>query len=216
MGDKLASMNPPLCRTTLLLLLVLFQAKVPKKNQQQQAYLYRPDQTVDLDSKKTVAAKEHCENWALAAGLEAMLQEQKVALDQSYWVMRMNGGLLCVPTLPPWDTLARMVNREFVLDDGRHVRLELNFTAGAPADIDSIIARLQRQQLTLMIWRGHPYYLVGATYDEHVGRDGSRLYEIKELRLANTFAGVPGVTFQKGRDDAGAIGGIVTVSASQL
>jgi hypothetical protein len=216
MGAKLASMNPLLCRTTFLLLLALFQTvKVPKKNQQQ-AYLYRPDQTVDLDSKKTVAAKEQCENWALAAGLEAMLQEQKVALDQSYWVMRMNGGLLCVSTLPPWDTLARLVNREFVLDDGRHVRLELNFSAGAPADIDSIIARLQRQQVSLMIWHGHPYYLVGATYDEHVGRDGSRLYEIKELRLANTFAGVPGVTFQKGRDDAREIGGVVTVSASQL
>jgi hypothetical protein len=57
---------------------------------------------------------------------------------------------------------------------------------------------------------------VGATYDEHVGRDGSRLYEIKELRLANTFAGVPGVTFQKGRDDAGQIGGVVTVSVVAL
>jgi hypothetical protein len=209
-------MNPLLCRTTFLLLLALFQtAKVPKKNQQQ-AYLYRPDQIVDLDSKKTVAAKEQCENWALAAGLEAMLREQKVALDQSFWVMRMNGGLLCVASLPSPDSLARLVNREFVLDDGRHVRLELSFTAGAPVDIDSLIARLQRQEISLMIWRGHPYYLVGATYDEHVGRDGSRLYEIKELRLANTFAGVPGVTFQKGRDDPGEIGGVVTVSVRQI
>ena len=210
-------MTPWLYPAALLLALIPFQTTtVPKKNQPQQAYLLKPDQTADLDAKKIVAAKEKCENWALAAGLEAMLQDEKVALDQSYWVMRMNGGLLCVSTLPPWDTLARLVNREFVLDDGRHVRLELNFTAGAPADIDSIIVRLQRQQLTLMIWHGHPYYLVGATYDEHVGRDGSRLYEIKELRLANTFAGVPGVTFQKGRDDAGGIGGVVTVSASQL
>jgi hypothetical protein len=203
-------------RTALLLLLVLMQATVPKRKQQQQAYELKPDQTADLHAAKTVVAKENCENWALAAALEAMLQQQNVALDQSYWVMRMNGGLLCASTFPDPEALGRMVNREFVLDDGRHVRLELNFTAGAPVDIDSVIARLQRDQISVMIWRGHPYYLVGATYDEHVGRDGSRLYEIKELRLANTFAKLPGVTFQKGRDDVGEIGGVVTVSVSQL
>ncbi|HET7872730.1 MAG TPA: hypothetical protein VFL42_09485, partial [Terriglobales bacterium] len=105
---------------------------VPKrKQQQQQAYEYKPDQTADLHAAKTVAAKENCENWALAAGLETMLREQNVALDQSFWVMRMNGGLLCTSTFPPPDALNRMVNREYVLDDGRHVRLELTFTAGA-------------------------------------------------------------------------------------
>ncbi len=208
-------MNFWLCRTSLLLLLVLFQS-VPKKQQQQQTYLYKPDQTADLDAKKIITAKQKCENWALAAGLEAMLKQQNVELDQNFWVMRMNGGEICAPWLPDPDALARLVNREFVLDDGRHVRLELNFTPGAPVDIDSLIARLQRQQISLMLWRGHPYYLVGATYDEHVGRDGSRLFEIKELRLSNTFAEVPGVTFQKGRDDAGEIGGVWTIGVTTI
>lgn len=209
-------MNPWLCRTGFLLLLSLVQLVPKKKPTQQQAYLLKPDQTASLDTSKVVPAKQKCENWALAAGLEAMLREQKVSLDQSFWVMRMNGGELCVSDLPSPDTLARLVDREFVLDDGRHVRLELNFTAGAPTDIDSVIARLQRQEISLMLWRGHPYYLVGATYDEYVGRDGGRLFVIKELRLANTFAGVPGVTFEKGRDDPADIGGIVTVSATAL
>ncbi len=207
-------MNLWLCRNTLLLMLLLLQS-VPKKNQHQ-AYLYKPDQTADLTATKIITAKQKCENWALAAGLEAMLREQNVALDQNFWVMRMNGGELCVSELLSPDSLARLVNREFVLDDGRHVRLELNFTAGAPVDIDSVIARLQRKQISLMIWRGHPYYLVGVTYDEHVGLDGSRLYEIKELRLANTFAGLPGATFQKGRDDPGGIGGVLTVNVRQI
>lgn len=207
-------MNPGLFRIAFLLLLLLFQAAVKKK--QQQAYLYRPDQTANLDASKIITAKQKCENWALAAGLEAMLREQKVPLDQSFWVMRMNGGELCVSDLPSPDSLARLVDREFALGDGRHVRLELNFTAGAPVDIDSLIARLQRQQISLLLWHGHPYYLIGATYDEHVGRDGSRLYEIKELRLGNTFAGLPGVTFQKGRDDPGEIGGVLTVSVTAI
>ena len=209
-------MNPWLCRTGFLLLLALVQLVPKKKPSQQQAYLLKPDQTANLDASKTIPAKQKCENWALAAGLETMLREQKVALDQSFWVMRMNGGELCVSDLPSPDTLARLVDQEFVLDDGRHVRLDLNFTAGAPTDIDSLIARLQRQEISLILWRGHPYYLVGATYDEYVGRDGGRLFVVKELRLANTFAGTPGVTFEKGRDDPGEIGGIMTVSVTAL
>ena len=47
-----------------------------------------------------VIAKQNCENWALAAGLETLLQEQNVALDQNFWVMRLNGGELCVDNLP--------------------------------------------------------------------------------------------------------------------
>jgi hypothetical protein len=108
--------------------------------------------------------------------------------------------------------VAEVVNQEFVLDDGRHVRLELQFVPGAPTDIDSVLAALQRQQPTLFLWRNHFYYLTGVTYDERVGRDGTRNFEVKEIRLADTFAGQPGATFQKGRDNLSDIGGIVSVS----
>jgi hypothetical protein len=39
---------------------------------------------------------------------------------------------------------------------------------------------------------------------------------VKELRLAETFAKLPGVTFQKGRDNPDEIEGILTLSATQL
>jgi hypothetical protein len=178
-----------------------------------QDYQLRPDQTADLKSAKLITAKESCENWALAAGLETMLAEKGVALDQSFWVMRLNYGEICAD-LPSMDALARLVNDEFVLNDGRHVRLELQYTDGAPGSVDSIIAGLRQQQAALLIWRGHPYYIAGVTYDEYIGRDGSRLFEIKELRLANTFAGKPGIAFERGRDDAGEIQGIVTVTVT--
>ncbi|HWG48167.1 MAG TPA: hypothetical protein VN669_00655 [Candidatus Acidoferrales bacterium] len=178
-----------------------------------QDYQLKPDQTAELKSAKLVTAKQSCENWALAAGLETMLADKGVALDQSFWVMRLNYGEVCAD-LPSMDALAKVVDDEFVLDDGRHVRLELQYTDGAPGRVDSIIAGLQQQQAALMIWRGHPYYISGVTYDEYIGRDGGRLFEIKELRLANTFAGKPGVAFERGRDDAGEIQEIVTVSVN--
>jgi len=200
----------------LPLLVLALQAGADDKKNQKQSYHLKPDQTVDLKSPVIVTAKQSCENWALAAGLETMLRTQNVALDQNFWVMHINYGEICVPSLPAMDALARIVNNEFVLDDGRHVRLELHYVAGAPTNVDALLSLLQQQQPSLLLWHGHPYYLTGATYDEHIGRDGQRMFEVKELRLAETFAKVPGVIFQKGRDNLDQIEGTVTVSVTQL
>lgn len=186
------------------------------KKKPQQAYLYKPNQTIDLKAEDLVTTSRQCESWAIATGLEAMLRRQNVSMDRHFWLMRLYGGELCAQEMLPAESLARAVNNEFVLEDGRHVRLQLEFTPGAPSDVDSLIASLEQHKIALVILRGHAYYLSGATYDEHIGRDGSRLYEIKELRLANTYANLPGTTFEKGRDDVGEIGGIVSVTVLAL
>jgi hypothetical protein len=197
-----------------LLITLSLQAADQKQGQQ---YYLKPDQTADLAAEtKLSTAKQSCENWAVAAGLETMLQRQNVSLDQSFWVMRLNGGELCVDDLPTIDALKLVVNHDFVLDDGRHVRLEIQFTPGPPVSIDSVIAGLKLQQVTLLLWHGHPYYLTGMTYDERIGRDGTRFFEVKEIRLANTYPKLPGVMFQKGRDDPAEIQGILSVSATVL
>ena len=180
-----------------------------------QSYQLRPDQTANLPEGRLVTAKQSCENWAMAAGLEMMLEKKGVSLDQNFWVMRLNYGELCAD-LPSIDALAKVVDGEFVLDDGRHVRLELEFTPGAPGEVDSIIAGLQQQQVALLIYRGHPYYISGVTYDEYIGKDGSRLFVIKEMRLANTFFGKPGIAFERGRDNPDEIEGIVTVNVAAI
>lgn len=198
----------------IVFLLIALSLHAADKKQQQSYYL-KPDQSADLASDtKLITAKQSCENWALAAGLETMLQQQNVALDQNFWVIRMNAGELCLSDLPTIEALTHVVNKEFVLDDGRHVRLEIQFTPGPPVSIDPVIAGLKLQQVTLLLWRGHPYYLTGITYDERIGRDGTRFFEVKEIRLANTYPKLPGVTFEKGRDDPAEIQGILSVSAT--
>jgi hypothetical protein len=161
---------------------------------------------------KLSTARQECENWAVAAGLETMLHQQNVQLDQSYWIMRLNGGELCVPGMPPADVLTKLVNREVVLADGRHATLELQYIPGAPTNIDGLIFGLQNQNISLLIFRGHTYYLAGVTYDEYIGLDGGRMLQVKELRLANTFAGKPGIAFVRGRDNPDDIQGTMTVS----
>ncbi len=207
-------MNMPLLRriASFVLLLGFSVAADGTLQKQSQQVHVKPDQTTDLAPAKMSTARQNCENWALAAGLETMLQRQNVTLDQSFWVMRLNGGELCAPEMPSIDALAQVVNKEFVLENGRHVRLELHFVAGAPVDIGALIAGLQQQQLSLFLWHGHPYYMSGVTYDERIGRDGSRVFIVKELRLADTYAKQPGITFQRDRDNADEIAGILTVT----
>ena len=206
------------CRPHLAFLLLLFTLSLGAADQKQgQQYYLKPDQTADLaEETKLSTAKQSCENWAMAAGLETMLQKQGVSLDQSFWVMRLNGGELCLAEMPSIDALKLVVNRDFVLDDGRHVRLELRFEPGPPVNVDPVIAGLKSQQVSLLLWRGHPYYLTGVTYDERIGRDGTRFFEVKEIRLANTYPKLPGVTFQKGRDDPAEILGILSVTVVAL
>ncbi|HEY6250850.1 MAG TPA: hypothetical protein VI685_12895 [Candidatus Angelobacter sp.] len=195
---------------TVLVLAALVRAG-DKKNGQ----LYsKPGQTADVEIRKLVTARQSCENWAVAAGLETMLRQQDVALDQNFWVVRISGGEICAPALPSLDVLNDVVNHDFTLEDGRHVRLELHYIPGAPVDVDAVIAGLKRQQLSLLLLRGHLYYLTGVTYDESVNRDGTRFFVISELRLANTYSNQPGLAFTKGRNSMDDIGGILTVSVT--
>ncbi|HLK54717.1 MAG TPA: hypothetical protein VKU42_14745 [Candidatus Angelobacter sp.] len=199
----------------LAMMILVFVFFLVAGAQQPQPFYLKQDQTVDLASEtKLIKAKQSCENWALAAGLETMLRHQNVALDQNFWLMKLEGGDLCLTSLPKVESLAQTVNGEFVLDDGRRVRLETHFITGAPVNIDSVIVALKLQQVSLVIWRGHPYFLSGITYDEHILSNGMRVFVLKEMRLANTFPKLPGVTFEKGRDNPDDIQGILDVTVA--
>jgi len=174
----------------------------------------KPGQTAELDGAKLVTARQNCENWAVAAGLETMLRAQDVALDQNFWVMRISGGELCTADVPSAELLSHIVNKEFVLDDGRHVQLELQYLGGVPTNSDALIAALKLQKISLLLFHGHVYYLTGATYDEYINRDGSRMFIITELRLANTFPREPGLAFVKGRDNIDDISAVISVNVA--
>jgi len=179
-------------------------------------FYQHPGLTADLEKPSLTIARQKCENWAVAAGLETLLKSRGVALSQSFWVMRLNSGELCVDGMPSMEKLADTVNHEFVLDNGRHVQLELQFSAGAPVDLDSIIASIQQQKPTLMLLRGHTYYLTGVTYDEYVGANNTRRFIIKALRLADTFGGGPGTVFTNGEDKTEDIEGVLDVGVTWL
>ena len=191
---------------TLFVLLVLCVSSA-----EPQGYTF-PNQKIDFPADlKFSTAHQNCQNWAFAAGLEMMLKRHNIPLDQTYWVQRLNGGDSCQDRLPTIERLKEVMNKEFALDDGRHVRLEAQFVTGAPVNIDVVIVGMQQQELSLFLWRGHPYYMTGVTYDTFVRNDGVRQFAVREIRLADTFEKQPATTFRRGRDDVNEIAGILSV-----
>jgi len=200
---------------TLFILLALCAS--PAENQQQYpptGYTY-PNKKLDLPGDLNFSTgQQNCLNWAFAAGLEMLLKRHNVPLNQTYWVQRLNGGNVCIDQLPGIDELKRVMNKEFTLDDGRHVRLEAQFVPGPPVNVAAIVANLQQQELSLVLWRWHPYYLTGATYDAFISSNGNQ-YMLREIRLADTFDKQPATTFQRGRDNVNDIAGILSIQVTE-
>jgi hypothetical protein len=180
--------------------------------------LVNAGQTAELPSPPAVGVAQKCENWAWAAGVEAILRSQGVPLDQHYWVQKSDGGEICLETLAPLEHIARLITGEYVLDDASKARLQARYTVGAPVNLDSIILGLRAGHPALLIWRGHAYVIYGVVYDEYVSPTGHRLFDIREIKLVDPFFADNGrlVSFVKDRDDPAEIGGTLEISATPI
>src|ERR1700674_1668328 len=96
--------------TAIVLLFLAVSLHAGDKKKQQLIYL-KPDQTADLQPAKMVTAKQKCENWALAAGLETLFQREGVSLSQNFWVMRLNRAEVCTRNSRIWILLPKQATK---------------------------------------------------------------------------------------------------------
>ena len=181
--------------------------------------VHLPVQTAELSNFNLPNPAQRCANWAWAVAVEAMLKAQKVSLDQRYWVRKANAGEVCLETLPPVESLARMIDGAYTLDDGRKVRLETRYTAGAPTDPGDLVVPLRENRPALLFWKLHAYVVTAVTYDEYIYPNNQRMFEIREIGLVDPLEPAPkrALSFTKGTDDVNDITGclqiVVTVEA---
>src|SRR5260370_9890238 len=151
-------------------------------------WLRRPAQSVRLAQMPLVVAKQKCENWAWAAALETMLRVQDAGIPQEYWIQRLNHGEVCLPRAESFENLARFLESHFyVLDNGRKLRLQVQYRDGAPTSPDDLIASVQHNQPIMLFWSGHPYLIAGVLYDEFIAPNGGRRFEVRELKLLDPY-----------------------------
>jgi hypothetical protein len=198
----------------LLLVLVAGAPSCSKKDPKLPGVVARPPQTDEITNLPVVEAVQPCPNWAWAAGLEMLLNAQGVRLEQRHWVLKANGGEVCVARLSP-EELVRVIDGDYALESGRKIRLTGRWQSGAIAP-DDVIMAARRKRPVMLFWHGHPYVAYGAVYNEFIASTGHRMFEISEIKLYDP-AGVGDlryVSFQRGRDDVADIQGIMDVEVA--
>ncbi len=200
----------------IVLACVLFTAAIAAggdKKPQGAQLVKLADKTVELKVFWLPTPVQKCTNWAWAVAVEAMLKAQQVTLKQNYWVSKANLGEVCVDDAPTMEGLAKVVNGEYVLDDGRHVRLKSAYVSGAPTIPDDLIAPLRDGRPVLLFWKSRPLVVRAATYDEYIYPNGQRMFQIKEMKLVDPLrtGKQREVSFVNGRDDPGEIDGVFQV-----
>ena len=200
----------------VLLILALSAPSPAAKRKKGIPLLVNPAVTAELASPPAVELAQKCENWAWAGGVETILRSEDVPLDQHYWVQKSDGGEICLESLAPLEQIARVLDGEYVLDDGRKVQLQARYTVGSPVNLDSIILGLRAGRPALLVWKGHAFLVYGIVYDEYVSPTGHRFFDIREIKLVDPFFEDERrlVSFVKDQDSAADIGGTFEVSAT--
>jgi hypothetical protein len=165
----------------------------------------------ELPSFTVVAAADKCNNWAWAAATETLLALDSVKVNQHTLVSKAYGGELCDDAAPNMRALSDAVNGDYEINPKLKIRVTTRFfPAGAPIGAEDLLAGIKRGRPMIFFWKSRAYLAVGAVYDEYIGPNGARIWDVKELTLLDPMPADEDhrrVTFVKERDGVGEIGG---------
>jgi len=215
-------------RSVRLALVLLLLVAVPgsaqifhKKKKSYPPFALHRNLVVDLQPLPQVVAKQKCGNWAWAAALETALRAQGVALDQTFWILRLNNGELCLDSAGTPEDLIRYLERDpHFLDNGKKVQLHVLWVPGPPTAMDLLIRSVQLNRPIIVFWRGRARVLSGVTYDESVSTTGDRIFDAREMRMIDLYAPPTDptrvATFVKGTDNLAEFTGTMQVQVVQV
>jgi hypothetical protein len=181
-----------------------------------------PDQVVELpDPENAFAAAERpCANYGWAAAMQTLLAGSGLQLTQEQWVTRVSGGAKCLLSVDDFAALTQSAEGEYVLGNGRRVRLRTLLQGGAPTIVDSLIVRLRAGRTYMVMWDDRLYLLAGILYDDRMRSYYSHVYVVKELRLVDPLIapGRPGrtVTLRREKDKLDKIRGLISLELIEL
>jgi len=182
-------------------------------------HMDHPEQTAEIADLMSATAKQKCENWGWAAGLETILKQQRVNIPQNYWVIKADGGEVCKEQMPKLEALSKLITGAYQLDDGRKVRLEAAAVTGAPTDMDSMIDAPRHGRPMLFVWKGHPYVYRGLIYNEMIAANGQHGFDVRQVELLDPFfdtAEKQIALFDREKDDPNDINGLMDVVVTPI
>ncbi len=202
-------------RLSVLLLLLVPVALYGGKPKPHPTLVKLPAAVAEIKGLELPNLKQHCTNWAWAAAIELMLARQDVHLTQDYWVLKANGGEVCVQSLPALDDLKRLVDGNYVLLDGRNIHLEGVVTPGPPQDVGYLIRLMREGRPLLVVYREQVMVLQSVEFDEYIYPNDQRMYEVEKLVMLDPLGDKP-VTFDKAKDNPAEIMGVFEVRSGPI
>ena len=176
-----------------------------------------PDQYAEVSKIPSVKLAQNCQNFLWAAEIEFLARQQDVPLPQTEIIDRAYGGV-CIDQNIKLEKLKSVVDGDRILDDGTHVRVEMQITSGAPLSSDDLLSQLSAGRSFIITWRGHPYVAVSALWDEYVYSPAQRMHKIRELKLLDLakLADAQTVIFKPNAEELPQLGGTVQIVCTRL
>ena len=176
----------------------------------------KPDQVAEMPAP-SITARRPCENWGWAAAVETLLQSAGVSLAQNFWVVRANGGAVCVASPENVLSLNQFIDGDFALEDGRRIRVESHFVPNQQISLEDLILALRNKQPRIMFWKNRAYVIYGMVYDELIAPAGVRRYQWKQFKLIDPMYSDPKqreVVLHSDHDDPADLSGIMEITAA--
>jgi hypothetical protein len=192
----------------LLVCLLLATAPSFGGSKPKPGFLKKPGKDFLATPLAVVPPAETCNNWSWAAAAQSILALDKVSVDQHDLIIKVFGGELCVDDGLDLQTLGDAVAGEYVLGPKDKMKVVTRvFPAGAPIAAEDLIAAIRRGRPMLLFWKMHAYVVTGATYDEIIGPNGNRIFQIHVLTLLDPMDPRAEVTFDRDKNDMGELDG---------
>ena len=170
-------------------------------------------------------AQKACANYAWAAAAETILKYQNVFLKQVDFVVKANGGAVCLTQVNDFDRAVKAISGDYALDDGRKIHVNAEYLAYPPGNtlggisltLEPIALALKNRIPVMLMYSGRPLLLYGVIYDENTESSGRKTFPIKELWMMDPqLYGKPAakVSFVNGKDDPAQIQGMMSILVS--
>jgi hypothetical protein len=143
-----------------------------------------------------------------------MLARQGVDIKQVDWIMKANGGEVCIESTPVLDDVKRVVTGNYVQPDGSKIHISGIVTKGAN-DVGYLIGSLREERPLLILLGGRVLVLQSLLYDEYIYPNNQRMFEVVKMTLLDPLGGDP-VIFDKAADDPGLVQGIFEVRVGPI
>lgn len=179
-----------------------------------------PQGMIAIDDPPFATPKQKCENWLWAAEVETILKAQKIDIPQTHWVQQANLGEVCVDAPVDLESIAKLIDRDYQLEDGSKFHLSAHRGRGAPSDVGGMISSLRQGRPFILLWNDHPLLVVALTYDEYTYPNGQRMFEVREIDMVDLLYPEDDErrsrTFVKGTDDINDIRGTLEVVSEPI